>query len=94
MSLYVAITNVDDYATTIFQTDERKGKTLRIVGRTMLADGCFGDEVYISPPPFIIGKENTPANGAQRTGIAGFNFICGINPATFGRGLIRREAVP
>jgi len=81
---YMAITQVDDYVTTIFQTDERKGgKTLRIAGRTMLADSCFGDEVYILPPPFIIGKKNTPVNSAQGAGIAGFNFICGINPSHF-----------
>jgi|SRR5579871_1465307 len=80
---YMAITNADDYVTTIFQTDERKGKALRIVGRTVLADNCFGDEVYISPPPFIVGKENTPVNSAEGTAVAGFNFICGINPSHF-----------
>lgn len=80
---YMAITNTDGYTTTIFQTDERKGKALRIVGRTMLAASCFGDEVYISPPPFIIGKQNTPVNRAQGTGVVGFNFICGVNPSHF-----------
>jgi hypothetical protein len=86
---YMAITDVwyrtgDIYATTIFQTKERRnGGTLKVAGHTTLADTCFGNEVYISPPPFIIGKKNTPVNTAQGTGVAGFNFICGINPSHF-----------
>jgi hypothetical protein len=86
---FMAVTDVyyssgDNYATTIFQTEEwRNGKALRVVGSTLLADDCFGGEVYVSPPPFIIGKKNTPVNTAQGTGVAGFNFICGINPTHF-----------
>jgi hypothetical protein len=81
---YMAITNDDGYVAMIFQAEERRnGKALRVVGRTTLADSCFGDEVNISPPPFILGKKNTPVNTTQGTAVAGFNFDCGINPSHF-----------
>jgi hypothetical protein len=99
---YMAITNANEYVTTIFQTEElHNGKALRIVGQTTLADTCFGDEVYISPSPFIVGKKNTPVNTAQGTAVAGFNFACGINPSQFrlwpypaGGSPVREIAIP
>lgn len=104
---YMAVTDAfystgDNYATTIYQTEERRsGKALKAVGSTSLADSCFGNEVYISPPPFIVGKKNTPINSAQGTGAAGFNFICGVNPSRFrrwrypdGGGPVRETSVP
>ncbi|HLY03091.1 MAG TPA: hypothetical protein VKR56_11440 [Candidatus Cybelea sp.] len=99
---YMAVTNSDDYVTMIFQTQERRnGKALSVVGSTTLADSCFGDEVYISPPPFIVGKRNTPVNTTQGTAVAGFNFICGINPSKFrtwaypaGGSPVREASVP
>lgn len=85
---YMAITDDSnansDYTTTIYQTEERrKGRALSIAGRTTLADSCFGNEVYILPSPFIVGKKNTPVNTTQGTGVIGFNFICGVNPSKF-----------
>lgn len=85
---YMAVSNFsnahDDYTATIFQTAERHdGKQLKVVGSTTLADNCFGDEVDVSPAPFIVGRKNTPVNDTQGTGILGFNFICGINPSHF-----------
>ncbi|HEY2474299.1 MAG TPA: hypothetical protein VGI19_05800, partial [Candidatus Cybelea sp.] len=48
-----------------------------------------------------VGKKNTPVNTTQGTSIAGFNFICGINPAHFrawaypaGGNPLREIAVP
>jgi hypothetical protein len=85
---YMAVTNFSNadsnYSTTIFQTEERSnGKVLKVVSSTALADNCFRDEVVIMPPPFIVGKKNTPVNTSQGTAVAGFNFMCGINPSHF-----------
>ena len=81
---YMAISNAREAVTTIFQTEERhNGKALKVVASTTLADSCFGDEVYLLPPPFIVGKKNTPINSTQGTAVAGFNSDCGINPSQF-----------
>lgn len=85
---YMAITDVyygsgSNYATEILAAKEGNGGVLKIVGTTKLADSCEGNEVYVMPPPFIVGKKNTPLNTQQGTAILGFNFICGINPSYF-----------
>lgn len=85
---FMAVSNFSNahsnYTATIFQTAERRnGKTLKVVGGAKLRDNCFGDEVDVSPPPFIVGTKNTPVNDTQGTGVLGFNFTCGINPSHF-----------
>jgi hypothetical protein len=72
------------YKTVILQLKEGAHGGLTVVGKSVLADTCYKDEVEIYPQPFIVGKRNTPVNRSQGDELIGRNFLCGIAPAVFG----------
>lgn len=75
LTLTEQVSSSHESQTEIYQMSEDASGNLTQVGKTVLSDDCYYDEVGIVQP-FIVGKKNTPENSQQGTTVVGGNDQC------------------
>ncbi|MGA2760598.1 MAG: hypothetical protein ABSF08_09805 [Candidatus Cybelea sp.] len=75
ITLTEQVSSSNESQTDIYQESEDASGNLTQVGKTVLSDDCFRDEVGVVQP-FIVGEKNTPENSQQGTSVVGGNDQC------------------